>query len=110
MYGHVYGHVHAKLTRAKRQGDARMAGVCVGACREGDLTSSAQHINQMRPPDRSDVRASAQSSVRWWSFQSCGVEEHVFADLLVDNCLQTEQIQSVPEGEQCEAADKGRCC
>ena len=32
----------------------------------GGLASSAQHINQMGPLDRSDVWAWAQSSVWWW--------------------------------------------
>ena len=34
------------------------------------------------------------------------LEERVFVDFLVDNCVRMEQPQRVPEREQCETADK----
>ena len=38
-------------------------------------------------------------------------EEHVFVDdAFVDDYLRIGQTQGALEGEQCETADKGRCC
>ena len=61
----------------------------------GGGASSAWHINQMGPPYRSDVWAWAQSSVRWWSFQSRGGA--CSCRFLVDDCLQIQQTQRAPE-------------
>ena len=39
-----------------------------------------------------------------------GVEEHaIFANFLVNRCLQAGQAQRMSEGKQCETADEGQC-
>ena len=60
--------------------------------REGGLASSAQHHQEDRPsPSPGHLSMGTEQCVVVVISKSQGVEEDVFADLLVDTCLQTEQ-------------------